>query len=72
MKEKLKTQPRSISTHTNIAETYYLAPQELAIAISLGVALEDSQMADFIYARYVIDPRKFDAAYSAALTVIGK
>lgn len=72
IKQKLRIQPKSISKQTSIAETYYLAPQELAIALSLGTALEDSQMADFIYARYVIDPRKFDAAYSAAITVIGR
>lgn len=71
-KGQLRVQPRSISTQTNLAETYYLAPQELAIAISLGVDLLDSQVADFIYARYVIDPQKFDAAYSAAISVIGK
>ncbi len=66
----LKVQPKSISTQTNVAETYYLAPQELAVAHALKVELTDIQMADFIYARYVIDPVKFDAAYSAAISVL--
>ena len=69
-RNELRIQPRSISTQTNLAETYYLAPQELALAHALKLELSDPQIADFIYARYVINPDKFDAAYSAAISAL--
>ena len=70
VRSKLRTRPRTISTDVDLARTYFLAPQEFALAVVLGVEMDDAQRADFIYSRYVIGLEQFDAAYCASLRLI--
>lgn len=70
MRRGLYIRPKFLSIDVNLAKTYFFAPYELALAHVFGIDLNEQQQGDFIYARYVIDPEKFDAAYCEAIKLM--